>query len=68
MISLIVLVSLALIIAVIILKHALQAVLLIGIVACAFTLGCYAFDADPQVVLGQGVHIAKHEYRTWRHS
>lgn len=48
------------------LRSAFHALMLIGLVIGAFWLCCYAFRADPQVILFDGVHAAKHEYSTHR--
>jgi uncharacterized MnhB-related membrane protein len=67
MISLIVFIALIAVVAAILLKHALQAILLVGVVGVLFVAACYVFDADPQVVLGQGIRTTQHELRTHKH-
>jgi hypothetical protein len=48
------------------LRSAFHALLLVGLVLGVFALSCYAFRADPRVILFDGVHAARHEYRTHR--
>lgn len=48
----------------VILRSVLHAALLVGLIAGLYVLCCYAFDASPRALLSQGVHQAKHEYRT----
>lgn len=54
------------IIAGIFLRNALHALLLIGLVLGVFFISCYAFDVSPRVILVDGVHAARHEYRAHR--
>lgn len=63
MIPMLIVFVLAAVIAGILLRSALSAVLLIGLVAGIYVLSCYAFDASPRALLSEGVHQTKHVYR-----